>query len=87
MINIELEPAVIVVLAQRARAHGLDLETYVCSLLEELAASLQAPEIESTPRRRAQAFRRWTEGFPNRRESPLPDRALSRESLHHRSNP
>jgi len=81
-IKIDLKPEVQAGLAAQAKARGVPLDTYVQSLLEQMTAPMQPPEIVMTAEQRALAFRRWAEGFPYRRTSPLPDEAIRRDSFY-----
>ena len=81
-IKVDLKPEVQAGLAAQAKARGVPLDKYVQNLLEQMAAPMQPLEIAMTAEQRALAFRRWAEGFPYRRTSPLPDDAIRRDRLY-----
>jgi hypothetical protein len=53
----------------------------VVRILEEHVPA-QLVESGMTPEERAKAFQNWSLNFPNRRTTPLPDEAISREAFY-----
>ena len=84
-IQIELKPEVEAELKARAQKNGLPLTQYVQRILEQ---HVPGQEVKSamTAQERAKAFQDWAESFPNRRTTPLPDDAISREAFYQTDN-
>jgi hypothetical protein len=84
-IQIQLSPAIESGLAGLARLKGLPLIEYIQSLLESFAMPGTPLPSEMTPEQRADALLEWTKQFPYKRKAPLPDEAISRESIYGRA--
>ncbi len=76
-VTIELPPEIEAGLAAQAAARGIPLPEYLRHVLEGQLPSERKP---MTPRERAEAWRRGTETLPRTR--PLPDEAVSRETIY-----
>ena len=79
-IQMKLKPEIEAELKARAQENGLPLIQYVQRILEQHVPA-QEGESVMTAQDRAKAFQDWAESFPNRRTTPLPDDALSREAF------
>ena len=84
-IQIQLTPDVESGLAALARMKGVPLNEYVQGLLESLAIPNAPEPSDTTPEQRADNLRHWAEQFPYRRRTPIPDEAISRESIYDRA--
>jgi len=80
-IQIELKPETEAELKARAQQNGLPLIQYVQRILEQHVPGQDVDSVMSA-QERAKAFQDWAESFPNRRTTPLPDDALSREAFY-----
>lgn len=80
-IQIELRPEIEAELTAQAQKKGLPISQYVQRILEQHLPG-QPVESAMTPEERAEAFQDWVENFPYRRNTPLPDEAISRESFY-----
>jgi len=80
-IQIELKPETEAELKARAQQNGLPLIQYVQRILEQHVPGQDVDSV-MTSQERAKAFQDWAESFPNRRTTPLPDDALSREAFY-----
>ena len=80
-IQIELKPETEAELKARAQENGLPLIQYVQRILEQHVPGQDVDSV-MTSQERAKAFQDWAESFPNRRTTPLPDDALSREAFY-----
>ena len=80
-IQIELKPEIEAELKTRAKKNGLPVSQYVERILEQYVP-VQPVESAMTPEERAKAFQDWAQNFPYRRNTPLSDDAISRESLY-----
>ena len=76
-IKIELPPEIEASLSAQAAAQGVSLQEYLRRVLEEQVSSGRKP---MTPAERAALWRQSTAGLP--RTPPLPDEAVSRQSLY-----
>jgi hypothetical protein len=76
-VTIELPPEIEAGLAAQAAAQGISLQEYLRHVLEGQVPSWRKP---MTPRERAALWRQGTATLP--RTPPLPDKALSRESIY-----
>lgn len=76
-IMIELPLEIEASLSKQAAAQGISLREYLRLLLEGQA---RAPASALTPVERASLWRQSTAGLP--RTPPLPDRAISRETIY-----
>jgi len=85
-IQIELKPEVQAGLAAQARVKGVALQQYVESLLEQMARPSYPLETAMSADQRARLFRQWAENFPSRRNTPLPDEALTRDNLYRQNS-
>ncbi len=81
-IQIELKPEIEAELKARAQKNGLPLIQYVQRILEQHVPGQEVESAMMTAQERAKAFQDWAESFPNRRTTPLPDEALSREAFY-----
>lgn len=82
-IKVDLKPEIEAELTARARKTGVPVSQYVQRILEEHVPP-QAAESPMTPKERVKAFQEWVKNFPYRRNTPLSDDAISRESLYRR---
>lgn len=80
-IQIELKPEIEDELKTRAKKDELPVSQYVQRILEQHVPE-QPVESVTTPEERAKAFHDWAESFPSRRNTPLSDDAISRESCY-----
>ncbi len=84
-IKIELKPEIEAELTARAQKTGVPVSQYVQRILEQHVPT-QPVESPMTPEERAKAFDDWAENFPYRRNTPLSDDAVSRESFYRRDD-
>ena len=77
-VNIELTPEMEAALATRAAAHGVPLPEYLRRILEEQA--MPAIRAALSHEERAAYWRESIKGLPITK--PLPDEAISRESIY-----
>jgi hypothetical protein len=84
-IQIELKPEIEAELKALARKKGVPVNKYVQGILEQFAPTHLA-ETSMTREDRAKAFQDWVANFPYRRNKPLSDDAISRESLYRRDD-
>lgn len=84
-IQIELRPEIEAELAAQAKKKGVPVSQYVQRILEQHVPA-QPVESSMTPEQRAKACDDWAENFPYRRNKPLSDDAISRESLYQRDD-
>ena len=80
-IEIELKPELEAELKARAQKNGLPVSVYVLRILEQ-CVPVQPVQSAMTPEERAKACQDWAESFPYRRNTPLSDDAISRESFY-----
>lgn len=80
MIQIELRPEVEARLAAEAHARGIEMRTYVESLLEQAVATRGAPPRQRTREEMAAFFEAMTVNSQNIPQ--LPDEAFTRESFY-----
>jgi predicted DNA-binding protein len=80
-IQIELKPEIEAELKNRAQKNGLPVSQYVQRILEQHVPG-QPVNSAMTPEERVKAFQDWVESFPYRRNEPLSDDAISRESFY-----
>ncbi len=80
-IQIELKPEMEAELAARAHRTGVPISQYVQRILEQ-HLPVQPVETGISPEQRAKTFQDWVQNFPYRRDEPLSDDAISRESLY-----
>jgi hypothetical protein len=76
-VTVELPPEIEAGLAAQAAAQGISLQEYLRHVLQAQASVGRKP---TTPRERAELWRKGTADLP--RTSPLPDRAISRETIY-----
>ena len=80
-IQIELKPEVEAELAARADRTGVPISQYVQRILEQYLP-VQPVEIRMSPEQSTKTFQDWVQNFPYRRNEPLSDDAISRESFY-----
>jgi hypothetical protein len=80
-IQIELKPEIEAELKNRAQKNGLPVSQYVQRILEQHVPG-QPGNSAMTPEEKVKAFQDWVERFPYRRNEPLSDDAISRESFY-----
>ena len=80
-IQIELKPEIEAELKNRAQKNGLPVSQYVQRILEQHVPG-QPVNSAMTPEERVKTFQDWVESFPYRRNEPLSDDAISRESFY-----
>lgn len=76
-VTVELSPETETGLAARAAAQGMSLQQYLRHVLEGQVPTDRKP---MTPRERAALWRQSATGLPRTR--PLPDQAVSRETIY-----
>ena len=84
-IQIELRPEIEAELATQARKNGVPVNQYVQRILEQHVPA-QRIGLTMKPDERAKAFDEWAGNFPYRRNNPLPDDGVSRESFYRRDD-
>ncbi len=80
-IQIELKPEIEAELAAQAHRIGVPISQYVQRILEQYLPE-QPVEAGMSPEQRAKTFQDWVQNFPYRRDRPLSDDAISRDSLY-----